>query len=211
MTSIINTCVLSLSKNIDNFNNISFLHNTNSSTDTSVVGHDNDLGPNTRQSHEFWEGDFNHTIVSNWVGCRENYTGVWHSSDNRVLRSQCQFTYVTRHEVFLFHNLSHSLVSNSLGQILVFENLNEKLSSFLDHIRGRYSVDDDTSIGFFSNTIKVVATFEEQTWTGVIENVGNDLISAQSVSHSTFEETLGCEILLFENEVRWVIEFNVAS
>jgi hypothetical protein len=94
---------------------------------------------------------------------------------------------------------------------LVFENLNEKLSSFLDHIRGRYSVDDDTSIGFFSNTIKVVATFEEQTWTGVIENVGNDLISAQSVSHSTFEETLGCEILLFENEVRWVIEFNVAS
>jgi hypothetical protein len=94
---------------------------------------------------------------------------------------------------------------------LVFENLNEKLSCFLHHRRGCYSVDNNTSIGFFSDTIKVVATFEEQTWTWVIENVGNDLISAQLVSNFRFEETLGCEILLFENEVRWIIEFNVAS
>jgi hypothetical protein len=60
---------------------------------------------------------------------------------------------------------------NSLSEILVLENLHKKLARFFDHGWSSYGVDNNTAIRFFTNTVKIVTTLEDKTWTWVVKYI----------------------------------------
>jgi hypothetical protein len=115
---------------------------------------------------------------------------------------------VTRLEVLGVNDSSNCLVSNSLSEVIVFENFNEELTCLLDHRWGCHGIDNNTSIRLLTDTVKVVATFEKETWAWIVVEVQYEIILAQLISNGWFEETLSSDTNRVVNEVVWEIKFD---
>lgn len=80
--------------------------------------------------------------------------------------------------------------------------------------RGHQSVDDQASVGLFTNTIKLITSFESDTFVFLIPSnlvtCGSELRRETRLMLAT-EETLSGDLVELECKVLWIEDFNIAA